>query len=377
MDLVRIAAVFFKDLTDAVKSRTLVIFLLTPLLLALFFAMTASHGPLAHPVGIWDADGSGLGDLLLEHGVVVKKVTAAREAIRLVEEKKVAAAILVPSGIFNHGSRSIRKPARLSGRVSEVEPGGARVMIVHSPSGEASLLVPSLREMIRDFAGFEALLPFKTLKVGEERAGGGIGIWVVLASMAGLLVTSASLVEEKERRTMQALRVTPLAPLELVAGKCGVGTLLAAGSAGFIVLLLSAFVPYLAMGGEATREASQVFWFSQLLKSSGWLLLFLLLSALFFSLLGVLVASCSPNQATASGLHSLLYFLFFLPLPLASISPFAFTVEKFLPSYYILSGLNRLVEGGGVGIEVVILAGACALIGLMGMRALAYSAIRS
>jgi ABC-2 type transport system permease protein len=143
------------------------------------------------------------------------------------------------------------------------------------------------------------------------------GIITVLLMLVSAMMTSISIAREKELGTMEVLLVSPLKPIQIVAGKVLPYVLLSFINA-VSILLLSYFVFGVPVNGSVV-----------LLLAESILFIVLALS------LGILISTVSNNQQTAMMLS-----MFALMLPMILLSGFIFPVEN-MPD--ILQWLSALM----------------------------------
>lgn len=169
------------------------------------------------------------------------------------------------------------------------------------------------------------------------------------------LVTSMSIVREREHGTMEALIVTPIRPFELVIGK----------TAPYILLSFFDFLEVLAIG---------VLWFGVPIKGSV-LLLFALASLFLLGSLGIgiMISSAAHTQQEAM----LMSFLILMPslflsgffFPLEAMPWVLRTLSYAVPLRYMLIIIRSIVlKGVGIGplqTEVLILSAFCVFILLL------------
>jgi ABC-2 type transport system permease protein len=164
------------------------------------------------------------------------------------------------------------------------------------------------------------------------------GVIATIVTMMSLMLTSMAIVKEKEIGTMEQLIVSPLEPLELIAGKL----------LPFAVIALIQIVLITALG---------VLWFDVPLKGSISLLLFSTCIYLFTTLgIGLFISTISSTQQEAM----MSVFLFYMPTIL--LSGFAYPIANMPKVIQYFTFLNPLryflvvIRGiflKGVGIEIL------------------------
>jgi ABC-2 type transport system permease protein len=165
------------------------------------------------------------------------------------------------------------------------------------------------------------------------------GLIAYIAMLSAVVSTALSIVREKERGTIEQVRMAPLGPLSFVLGKTIPYFVLALSSAiGIVFVSMTLFG--LPMRGS-------------------WLLLFGALSLFLVGALGLglLISSVAETQQVAFQLALLASFLPTLMLsgfifPIASMPEVLQAVTRIVPARYFLTALRGIVLKG-VGLDVV------------------------
>jgi ABC-2 type transport system permease protein len=165
------------------------------------------------------------------------------------------------------------------------------------------------------------------------------GLIAYIAMLSAVVSTALSIVREKERGTIEQVRMAPLGPFAFVLGKTIPYFVLALASAiGIVFVAMTLFG--LPMRGS-------------------WPLLFLALSLFLVGALGLglLISSVAETQQVAFQLALLASFLPTLMLsgfifPIASMPEILQAITRVVPARYFLTALRGIVLKG-VGIEVV------------------------
>ena len=313
-----VLALFWKDLEDAVRSQTLVLVLVGPVLLSVFFARSFSGEDVRRPtLAVCDGGGSGLVQALRSTGLVrLQESQDWEECRRWAREGRVAGALRLPAG-FDRELRAERFP-----RLDLVLDESARTQV--------ALVREGVRSALRQQAGQE--LPADVRVEGLNQARGEIRlallpIWIVFTCLGGLMVTSSTLVEEMEKKTLAAVLLAPVGLVEVLLGKVAAGFLLAFSSSAMILVLNG--------GGQG---------------NSGPLALLLALGALLSAAGGVVLGLVARSQAAANAASSVLYMVLFVPVALADLSATMRTVSAAMPTWYLYDGVTRaLLAGADLG----------------------------
>jgi ABC-2 type transport system permease protein len=178
------------------------------------------------------------------------------------------------------------------------------------------------------------------------------GTMALILTLVSAIMTSITITREKEMGTMEALLVSPLRPIQIIAGKVTPYVLLSCINA-VIIILLGYFVFCLPIRGSLVLLFAETILFITLALS-----------------LGIMISTLSNSQLVAMFLSA-----FALLLPSLLLSGFIFPVEnmpKILqwlchimpPTYFISIIRNVMLKGSGllqVWKETIVLSGMLAV----------------
>lgn len=156
---------------------------------------------------------------------------------------------------------------------------------------------------------------------------------LLLSFMVGIFLMPGLLIEEKEKKTLRMLMVTPISFTDVILGKLLTALI--------YQLILSGVV--LAIQNAFTGQVSLV-------------LIYAFLGGCFSLALGLLIGGIFSTMSTVGGAASLLFFIYIIPTifagPQASLmrgNPVA-QIVKVLPPYYIIDGAyNAMQDQGSLG----------------------------
>lgn len=214
-----------------------------------------------------------------------------------------------------------------------------------------SILFATLSELLLQLAGREDAVEMETVSVGSEETQSisqrMMPLLVLLAIvMGGMIIPSSSLVQEKERRTLRALTVTPASLGEIYASKALLG---------ITVCLLSGVLILLLNRGFGTRPLL--------------LLLSMCLGAVFSSSIGLLMGTAAKDIAFLLTVMKSVMLLLYAPGILKLFPRVPDWIGRIFPTHYIFSPVIKVsMEGGtwrGVAVDLSILAGLAALTAIL------------
>ena len=338
-------AVGRKELRQIARdTRSLVILLFVPAFVLLMFGYALSWDIRDIPLAVDDRDRSSESRALIAAFVnsgyfdLVATIRDDAELTRLMNRNEARAVLVVPPGMGRdlQGGRNVPVQILLNGdnantattvmayALTIVQSESARLRAVAGQSAGASLLSvesriwynPELRSAL-------FLVP---------------GLIAYISMITAVVSTALSIVREKERGTMEQVRMAPLGPLSFVVGKTIPYFLLSLASALGVVLVA------MALFGLPMRGS--------------WLLLIVALSLFLVGALGLglLISSVAETQQVAFQMALLASFLPTLMLsgfifPIASMPTVLRGITYAVPARYFLTALRNIVlKGVGVGV---------------------------
>lgn len=147
----------------------------------------------------------------------------------------------------------------------------------------------------------------------SNRAGAGAApmLLIMCVIMVGSQLPALSMAEEKERRTMEAMLLTPVRPLEIIGAK-----LVVSG----VICIITSLAAMVIMKASPVRP--------------GMAIVGVLLGVLFSGAVGVTIGLLSEDQKSASiiGTPVVMLLLFAGILPISQVPPLVATIMKWLPT---------------------------------------------
>ena len=173
-------------------------------------------------------------------------------------------------------------------------------------------------------------------------------MWSMMGiAMVGMYMVPTLLVEEKERKTLDAMLVAPVTYIDLIAGKALVGVVYAVLSAGLVFALnlsvrVDSILAFIGIG---------------------------LLSALFATLIGLWLGGMVDNTQSLNTWSGFPLLAFLLPAIIGAVpnSPL-WNVLQFFPPTHTLEGISRAITGESldrVWVNLLVLLIGCLLAGAL------------
>ncbi len=336
MSLVRSLKIMARDLKMGPRSPIFFYAILFPI--AMTFVVTVVFGSLFEPVprlGIVDEGSSVIAKEARKlPGVKVTFLKSASDLKDMVRANDFDAGLILQKN-FDESLRVGKKP-KLNFFI-----GG------ESLASNRLILASSTFEMVRQADGSIAPVTIKLTTTGgqsvplESRLLPMLVMYAVL--IAGLFVPAASLVEEREKKTIEAVLVTPVQMPDILAGKAGLGVVLAMAT-GIMTLVLNN-----ALG-----------------VNPGALIIVLFLASLMSAEFGLILGSLAKDTNTLFTFIKSIGALLAAPVIFIIWPGLPQWIAKIFPTYYFLSPLYEIAikdsSLGQVTLDLSIGFGICAVL---------------
>lgn len=329
-------AIAKRDLEDAIRNSTFLLIIIGPVICSVLFFRLSGDDDFGKPrLGIVGSQNEGLGLVLS---------TSDGALCRSFADVQVAEAALKQGNIDGY----VQIPNDLSKDILQDNFPTLTLHVVETESLRTRLLERALESGARTVADQE--IPLDLTVEGEiERKGeadwseGMLPSWLVFTAMSGLMFCSASIIEEKDHRTLAGVLTAPVNMVELWIGKVGSGVILSFLST-LAVLVGNGIVP------------------------STYLILHLMAGCIAFAALGILVGLLCTSGAAANAATSTLFMVIYIPLALQEMSVLFYRVAVFSPAFYLQRG-TRYFMGNHISnglMDLTILLGFSASLALLG-----------
>lgn len=318
MNFTAVKAIFRKDFLDGIRNYHVILMVLTPIVLSFLFSnvMNSSKSSSLPEIGIISSPQQPLIQAIAGKGM--DKITFYQNRNDLesaILEGKVRFGIILPEIISAKSTRSQQQAIVL-------------LYPPHIPDFGVETLKSAFETEIRHQLGLTPPpLPFefKTEPVaGSGKTGGSVAdsmfpmLIVMAMGMVGFLALPMSIVEEKEKGTLNAIFLTPIKIHEFIFGKT----------------LFSLFLALLTITVMLTINGK---WGN----NTAWLVAFIMSGTLMTIFTGLIIANFANTQGSVNAIGTTL-FLFFQMIPsLQHSSEMVRKVSHLVPSTYIFSGLRK------------------------------------
>jgi ABC-2 type transport system permease protein len=346
--LFRIVSVTRKEFLHIVRDpRTLAVMFLIPVVQLLLLGYAATTDVKHLPTAVWDQDHTARSRALAEayrasgYFDLTLAVSSHDELARAMDSGQVRAGLIIPAGYERALARG--EKVKVGFAIDGSDPAVASTALSAAQGvGQAEsfeVIEQALGGRLEAAPGIEVhprVWYNPSMKSANFMIPGLIGVILMVLTM---LLTSMSIVREREQGTIEQLIVTPIRPAELIIGKV----------LPYVLLAFWDLLEILVIG---------VFWFG--VPVHGSLALLLQLSVIFVltSLgLGILISTVSRTQQEAMMLT------WFILLPSIFVSGYFFPIEamplllqaisRLVPLTYVLIILRAIVLRGA-GLEMLV-----------------------
>lgn len=335
MSIRRIGILLLKELRQGATNFFFIYALIAPVLLSLIVALVFGDLFSEMPrLGVYDGGDSALVTRLLAEDHIQTTVYASEAALRDAVERGVVMAGLVFAPDFDaalrgEGQRQLTVLYWAESLIRDIAIINSTVDQLVAQTTQAPVTIASVQ------LGDDAVMSW------TERL---LPIIVMMTIMlGGIMVPAASLVDEKQKRTLSALTITPASLLEVYSAKALIGIALST-LMGLIVLVLNN-----AFGGQPAL-----------------LLLVLGLSAVSASVFGVLLGSLVKDINVLLAVVKSGALILMAPALIRMVPDVPQWIGRVFPTYYILNLVLEVSQNntglGGVAGDLVVLV---AIIGLL------------
>jgi len=322
MILSHILAMFMKDLKTSIKNRTILIIILIPIIMSLIFNIIYSSASNSiFPIAIHD-EGNNSNFIEYLKSIKIYDITIVdsdEQAKNRVLNGNAIAAMVIPEE-FADDVKSGAKPS-LS-------------ILVDTNNMKSLTFLQSYKEVIYGYLRLDNPINITLKTAGLTNSLSSIPTWLVFSIIfVGITILPNILTAEKEKKTLDAILISPMSEKEVIVGKTLFGLLLTLIVTFLILLLNNAFTGNVPL-----------------------MLLLILLGSIVFIGIGLLIASITDNYSTATVLSTLIMTPMFLLTYLGNAIKGMDVIMHLIPSTYLLNGINEAISNNEQNIFTQILA---------------------
>lgn len=221
-----------------------------------------------------------------------------------------------------------------AGLVFPEQPRGSPELYISGKSlmNDRLTIGATLIEVFRKMTGTEDIVTFETKISGTEEFSWKVRLipfLLIIATVVGGLIISSSLIEEREVKTLNAVLVTPITPLEVILAKSLYGLFLGLILGVLILVLNSSF-----SGGIFL------------------VLFFLVLGTLFTVGLGLMAGVIMENITDLIARMKLFNLFLMLPAMIILFPQIPQWIGKFFPTFYFIDPILSITQKGATWSDV-------------------------
>lgn len=307
-----------KDLKESLKNRSALMIILLPLFASLMFSIVSSQ-PAVRNFEI-AVSGSGTEELTEFINNNFKNFQL-KNYQNLKKAKADTAAGNIDAALFYN---------------SEAEKIADRYQIYLDSRDSINFFIlrENISRLLNNFHGYDSGIDYDFQQAAGLKIKSSIlPVWLtVTVTMIGLMLISASLSEEKEKKTLAALLVTRINIYQVITAK---------SIFGLILSFISSFLMGILNG---------VYLIS--LKRLFLLFIFITAAAFVFCGLGLIISLFSSSQSAARSISTVVYFPIIFPALIADVSPLTEKLALFFPTHYFYRALDKILVYQGDNIDL-------------------------
>jgi ABC-2 type transport system permease protein len=345
MSLRRVGVLLLKEFRHGSKSFIFIIAVVMPLVLSLVLSLVFGTIFSEKPrLGVSDEGNSQITSLITEsESLIGREYDSADKLRKAVEDGAVDMGILLPPDFDD---------LVIQGEMTEL----TAYVWGESLAKHRIVLTATIANMIRDIAGQEVPVEIVTTTFGnaesipwEDRL---LPIIVLMAIVfGGIMVPATSLVDEKQKRTLTALAITPASLGEIFLSKGLVGVIISTFMGVLILVINQAFgaQPLLLVG-------------------------MLVLGAVMAATFGIMLGAFIKDITSLFAINKAIGILYYAPAFVYLFPGIPQWIGRIFPTYYIVQPVVEISQQGGtwsdVALEVFVLVGLIlVMIGIVGVLA--------
>jgi ABC-2 type transport system permease protein len=332
MSLKRVGILLGKELFQGPRSYIFVLTIVAPILISLVISLIFGTWLTGKPkLGIFDEGSSQMVTMTGQlTSVITREYGTESEIKQAVQNGAVDMGIVLP---VNFDSSVIH------GEKTEI----TAYIWGESLARNRTVLGATIASLIRELAGQEAPVEIEAMTLGDEVSipwNDRLLPFIVLMAVffGGLMLPATSVINEKEKKTLQALVVTPTTIGDIFAAK------------GLLGIMLSLFM------GIVILVLNQAFG-----TQPGLLILVLALGAIMAGEIGLLCGALIKDITTLFAIWKSGAILLFGPAIIYMFPQIPQWVGRIFPTYYIIQPIVEISQGGsgwpGIATDVFILIG--------------------
>jgi ABC-2 type transport system permease protein len=322
MSFKSIYTIFLKDLKTAINDKTILMIIVIPILVSLALPiLMAQVGNMTASVAVYDEGNNSAFVSYMESQDIYNVTTV--NSMKMLNETIIngdaSAAVIVPANFSDDLEKGIRPSMEIW---------------INPTKTDSVIFSSTYKEVLMNFTNQQFPINIKMGIIGTTENGGGASLlsstglipMVILLTtvLLGISILPYTLTTEKEKKTLDAILVSPASEKDVIYGKMlfGLGLTMAVS---LLVLAVN--------NGFAGDPIATV--------------LFTLLGSTAFVGIGLLIGSYSNTYMSASVISSIVMLPLIMIPSFAALSDTVAMIAQVLPSTYMYNGLSDSMYGNG------------------------------
>ncbi|MFW6022906.1 MAG: ABC transporter permease [Halanaerobiaceae bacterium] len=295
-----IKTIIKKDFLQSLKNKTVLIAILLPVVASLFFSVIDSNDmQRSFKIGIVENENnlSSFVDNSVENlqAVRYQEYKTAREKLEFGE---IEALVVVEDGYT--------------------------VYLDSSQALTYFFLKDSLEDVIEMYLNKDPVVEINYVSVNTAYSRlSFLPVWITITiTMIGVLIISGAFAEEKEKKTLNSIIITPARKSDILLAKAIFGVLFT-----FVTIFIMCLLNGVYIIGLINI----------------YILIFsIIMASICFTTIGLLIGSFTDSQSTARSIGTIIYFPLLFPTLIAELSDFTRFFARFFPTHYIYRILEKI-----------------------------------
>jgi ABC-2 type transport system permease protein len=334
MNLRAILTIAHKDLLDALRSARLLVIVLLPIGFSVLYGYLFRNTTTSTQVVLYSPEPTALVARLEETQAVSLFVVDSPQAVQATLEKKSAVlGVILPEGFDRDLKAGLVPTVEFIHQQNDRQTLGADrllLQLMEAMSGRPPVVLVRERSLEPAGGGTGGEASSLSLLAGLSLQAFFVVLWVMMGvAMDGAMLVPTLLVEEKEKKTLDAVLVAPAGYPDVLSGKLVVGLVYSLLSAGVVMVLNNGLV------GDVGVTVATV-----------------LLASLCLTLVGLLIGGLDDNTSALNTWGTFIMLPLMLPgllaaVPLGSAGAVVDAVLHVFPTYHLVQGMALAMQGRG------------------------------
>ena len=305
MKIIQIINIIKKDSIEAFRNKTILIVFIIPLIASLLFTLIGNSTQKNFNIGLIQ-DNVNLKNFISNNvsNFNIYSYANTKSGKKAIQEGEISGLIIDKSKNNNPEFKFF---------VDEQKPN------------TYMFLKSNIKEMLHYYLNIEPNIQLEVVGMNNSNLDiSFIPMWITITmSLIGILVVAGNFAEEKENKTLDALLVTPTKDIHILIGKALFG---------IVFIFFTVFFMFILNRIEIINFIQSINLFLLILSAS-----------ICLTAIGLFIGVVSESQTSARSIGTMVYFPILFPTLISDLSSFTERLAHFFPTYYLYSGLNKIL----------------------------------